>query len=118
MKKKVYVLLFVLVMAFGILTACGNGTVEKKVTCSMCNGTGEVKYYYGDGDDDYNMGICTSCDGKGFSMVEVDKKDADKEICDSCKKSVDELITKADVSGEMRSWCSDCWTNYDELMTR
>lgn len=25
----------------------------------MCNGTGEVKYYFGDGDDDYKMGPCS-----------------------------------------------------------
>lgn len=39
----------------------------EKVTCSMCNGTGLVKYYYGssaleaamDGHDDYEYGKCT-----------------------------------------------------------
>ena len=118
MEKRVFVLALALVMVLGTLTACGGRTVEKKVTCSMCNGTGEVKYYYGDGDEDYNMGPCTSCDGKGYSTVEVDKKDADKEVCDSCKKSVDELITKEDEAGETRSWCADCWADYDELMGR
>ena len=73
------------------VTGCG-GTVEKKVTCTMCNGTGQVKYYYGDGDNDYNIGPCTSCDEKGYTIVEVDKTDADKEICGSCMKPVDELI--------------------------
>ena len=47
----------------------------EKVTCSMCNGTGLVKYYYGssaleaamDGHDDYEYGKCTSCDGTGYT---------------------------------------------------
>ena len=115
--KRITGLLLILVMAMG-LTACGGGTVEKKVTCTMCNGTRQVKYYYGDGDNDYNLGPCTSCDGKGYTIVEVDKKDADKEICGSCNKAVDELITKVDAAGENRSWCADCWADYDAMMGR
>lgn len=98
------------------MTGCGGETVEKKVTCTMCNGTGQVKYYHGDGDNDYNLGPCTSCDEKGYTIVEVDKKDVDKEICGSCNKTVDKLITKTDAAGESRTWCEDCWNSYDSIM--
>ena len=116
MKKRLIAIFAVLFMVLSI-TACG-GTVEKKVTCTMCNGTGQVKYYYGDGDNDYNLGPCTSCDEKGYTIVEVDKADADKEICGSCMKPVDELITKEDAAGESRTWCKDCWADYDAMMGR
>lgn len=44
--------------------------VEKvRVTCSFCNGTGQLKYYYGDRDNEYNWGPCTSCDEKGYTMM-------------------------------------------------
>jgi hypothetical protein len=41
--------------------------------CSLCNGTGSVKYYYGssaveawlDGQEDYTFGPCSRCDGTG-----------------------------------------------------
>ncbi len=41
--------------------------------CSICNGTGSVKYYYGDSDlqayldgqDPYTFGVCTACNGTG-----------------------------------------------------
>ena len=52
--KKIVSLLMVVVMV-DCVTACGGGSVEKKFTCTMCNGTGQVKYYYGDGDNDYNL---------------------------------------------------------------
>lgn len=84
----------------------------------MCNGTGQVKYYYGDGDNDYNLGPCTSCDENGYNIVEVDKKDADKEICGSYNKAVDEFITKVYAAGENRTWCADCWADYDLMRGR
>ena len=41
-----------------------------------------------------------------------------KEICGSCMKPVDELITKEDAAGESRTWCKDCWADYDAMMGR
>lgn len=117
MNKRLTCIVLICLMILS-LTACGGGTVEKKVDCTMCNGTGEVKYYFGDGDNDYNMGKCTSCDGKGYTVVTVDKKNVDKKICGSCEKTVDELITKADAAGENRTWCADCWADYDAMMGR
>lgn len=37
-------------------------------------------------------------------------------ICGSCGKYVDELITKADAAGESRTWCADCWTEYNKMV--
>ena len=37
--------------------------------CSQCNGTGQVKYYYGDKDDEYNWEPCTSCTEKGYIKI-------------------------------------------------
>ena len=116
MKRNKLIVALFLVTIITSLTGCGGGTVEKKVTCTMCNGTGQVKYYYGDGDNDYNLGPCTSCDEKGYTIVEVDKKDANKEICGSCNKTVDKLVTKKDAAGESRTWCEDCWASYDSMM--
>lgn len=52
-----------------------NGSVNgnKGDKCAICNGTGYVKYYYGesdlqaylDGHDPYTVGKCTSCGGTG-----------------------------------------------------
>jgi hypothetical protein len=84
----------------------------------MCNGTGEVKYYYGEGDDDYDMRPCTSCNEKGYIMV-VPKGDSNhgkRVACGSCETYVDELITKEDAAGESRTWCADCWADYEALM--
>lgn len=116
MKKRIFLLMAVLIVSV-LLAGCG-GNKEQKVNCTMCNGTGEVKYYFGDGDNDYNMGSCTSCDGKGYIMV-VPIGDSDggrRVICGSCTKYVDELITKEDASGEQRTWCAECWDEYDRMM--
>lgn len=106
---------FLLMLLF--LTSCG-GNKEQKVTCSMCNGTGQVKYYYGNSDSDYNWGPCTSCDGKGYIMVvpSGNSNGGTNKICNRCEKYVEELITKEDKAGENRSWCADCWDEYEQLM--
>ena len=52
MRKVNLVLVFIFAVTM-LLTSCGNK--EQKVTCTICNGAGQVKYYYGDGDNDYNM---------------------------------------------------------------
>lgn len=90
--KKIICSILLITMAIG-LTACG-GTVEKKVTCTMCNGTGQVKYYYGDGDNDYNMGPCTSCDEKGYTIVTVDKKDSKKKYAVVVIKQLMKLLQR------------------------
>jgi len=114
--KKMILNIMVLMMVLGVLTGCGKKEVE--VACTMCNGSGEVKYYYGEGDDDYNMGPCTSCDEKGYITVvpEGDSDQGNKEICGSCETYVDELITKEDAAGESRTWCADCWASYEDIM--
>lgn len=102
-----------------VLTFAGCDNKEQEVSCSMCNGSGEVKYYFGDGDNDYNMGVCTSCDGKGVvTVVPSGNSFGGKEICPSCEKYVKELITKEDAAGENRTWCADCWEEYDDIMGR
>lgn len=90
--KKALAISLSFVLMLLALTSCG-GNKGQKVTCSMCNGLGQVKYYYGDGDNDYNLGPCTSCE-----------------------KYAEELITKEDKAGEIRSWCADCWDEYDKIM--
>ena len=65
--KKFIMCLIAIIMVLGTLAGCGSK--EVKVTCTMCDGAGEVKYYYGEGDNDYDMGPCTSCDEKGYIMV-------------------------------------------------
>ena len=107
--------------AFILLLCCmlvGCGNKEQKVTCTICNGTGEVKYYYGEGDNDYKMGPCTSCEGKGYVMIKPtgDSKGGEKVRCGRCGKDVDELVTKKDAAGENRTWCADCWADYDSMM--
>lgn len=50
-----------------------NSSKKSGKKCSMCNGTGSVKYYYGESDleailtghDPYTFGPCPSCDGTG-----------------------------------------------------
>ena len=118
MKKSILFLMLVFLM-IAMLTGCG-GNKEQKIDCTMCNGSGEVKYYYGDGDNDYNMGPCTSCDGKGTITVTPSGNSnlGKNDICGSCEKYVDKLITKEDAAGESRTWCSDCWEEYDDIMGR
>lgn len=117
--KKIISILLATILSLSLLTGCG-GNEEQQVTCTMCNGSGQVKYYYSDGDDDYNMGPCTSCDERGYIIVKPSGNSAGgkKVICGSCEKYVDEVITKKDVAGESRTWCSDCWENYDDMMGR
>ena len=110
-------LLIVLLLVLISLVGCGKNK-EQKVTCSMCNGSGQVKYYYGEGDNEYNMGPCTSCEGKGYVMIVPtgDSKGGTRVICGSCGRYVDELITKEDAAGENRTWCEDCWSDYEKMM--
>ncbi len=93
-----------------------NSGGKQRVTCTICNGTGEVKYYYGD-TDYYNMGICTSCDGKGYNYITPsgDSGGGTKKICGSCGSYVDSLITEKDKAGEYRTWCSSCWSDYNSF---
>lgn len=54
--------------------ASGSTGSLKGTKCAVCNGSGYVKYYYGDSDlqayldgyDPYTVGKCTSCKGKGY----------------------------------------------------
>lgn len=102
---------------------------KEKVTCSTCNGTGSVKYYYGssaleaalDGHNDYEYGPCPSCDGKGYVYIKVTEKASGKSsassvVCPSCGKRVSSLITKKDAAGVNRKWCSSCWREYENIM--
>ncbi len=118
MKKTLISLILILTFVLSF-AACG-GNKEQKVTCTICNGTGQVKYYYGDGDNDFNMGPCTSCDEKGYNMVipQGDSENGKKVVCGSCEKYVDSVLTKEDAAGESRTWCADCWQEYDEIMGR
>lgn len=103
-----------------------SSTVEKQIKCSLCNGTGKVKYYYGeseidaiiDGKNDYELGDCTSCGGNGYTIKNISKEDSDagKVICDSCGKTVKNLVTKKDAAGVTREWCSSCWSSYDKII--
>lgn len=114
-KALTFSLSFLLMLLF--LTSC-SGNKEQQVTCSICNGSGQVKYYYGDGDNDYNWGPCTSYDEKGYVMIVPygNSNGGKSQICSSCGRYVDELITKEDKAGESRSWCTDCWDEYEQLM--
>ncbi len=98
--KRTIMCALALVMVLATLTGCGSK--EVKVTCTMYNGAGEVKYYYGEGDNDYNMGPCTNCDEKGYIMVvpKGDSNHAKGVVYGNCETYVDELITKEDASGE------------------
>lgn len=101
-----------------LITGCGNR--KQKVTCVMCNGSGEVKFYYGEGDYDYSMGPCSSCDEKGYVLIVPSGKPGlgKRIICGSCEKYVDSLETKQDATGDSRTWCSTCWERYDDIMGR
>ena len=104
---------------------------KEKVTCSVCNGTGKVKYYYGsssleaalNGQDDYQYGKCTSCDGKGYIYITVKSNPSSSSgnasnmvTCPSCGKKVQKLISRKDKAGVTRTWCSDCWKQYDDII--
>lgn len=90
---------------------------KEKVICTMCNGTGKVKYYYGEGDDDYELGPCTSCDEKGYVYIKTSgSSSAGKVTCPSCGKKVNNLVTRKDNAGVSRTWCSSCWSSYDDIM--
>lgn len=117
--KKSIICIALFSVLLSLLVGCSENK-EQEITCTMCNGSGEVKYYYGDGDNDYSMGTCTSCDGKGTIIVKPSGNSnfGKKEICGSCEKYVDKLITKQDAAGESRTWCADCWESYDDLMGR
>ena len=115
--KNRFKLLLVLLMMAIAFAGCGNSK-EKKVTCPMCNGSGQVKYYYGEGDNEYNMGPCTSCYKKGYIMIvpSGDSKGGTRVICGSCGRYVDKLITNHDGAGESRTWCEECWLDYEQMM--
>ena len=102
-------------------------TYKEKVKCSICNGTGKVKYYYGDsaleaaldGKNDYEYGPCTSCDGTGytyFTTSDNSESSSNLETCPSCGKKVESLSTKKDAAGVKRTWCSSCWSEYNSIM--
>ena len=116
--RRMFSLLLLALMLMS-LVACG-GNKEQKVACTMCNGSGQVKYYYGEGDNDYNMGPCTSCNETGYISITPSGNSAGgkNKVCGSCEKYVDHLITKDDAAGESRTWCTDCWEEYDDIMGR
>ena len=100
-----------------------NGT--QRVKCSMCNGLGKVKYYYGEssfdaainGQPDYQYGPCSTCNGTGYVYIKTSgTPSADKVVCPSCGKYVTNLITRKDISGVSRTWCSSCWKEYDDIV--
>ena len=109
-------------------TSVSSGGTTEKVKCSMCNGTGHVKYYYGgsaleaalNGQNDYEYGPCTSCNGTGYTTVKTSTKSTsnsiNKKTCPSCGKKVSNLVTKKDVAGVSRTWCSNCWAEYNAIM--
>ncbi len=113
-------LTFSLIIAAVLLTLAGCGKKQEKVTCTICNGSGQVKYYYADGDNDYNLGPCTSCEEKGYILVTPSgNPEGDKKIiCGSCESYVEKVVTKEDAAGESRTWCEDCWASYDSIMGR
>ena len=117
MKKEAFTIGVLLLLVLSLLTGCG-GNKGQQVICSVCNGTGQVKYFYGDKDDEYNWGPCTSCDEKGCIMTvpSGDSNGGKNQICSSCEIYVEELITKEDNAGERRSWCADCWEEYEQLI--
>lgn len=117
LKKEAFTIGVLLLLVLSLLTGCG-GNKGQQVICSVCNGTGQVKYFYGDKDDEYNWGPCTSCDEKGYIMTvpSGDSNGGKNQICSSCERYVEELITKEDNAGERRSWCADCWEEYEQLI--
>ena len=84
----------------------------------MCNGTGRVKYYYGESSSAYNWGPCTSCDGKGYSMMtpKGNSNNGKNVICPGCGRYVDKLVSRKDKAGVTRRWCRNCWKEYDDIM--
>ena len=52
--KRLLTILFTLLIAVSLLTACGDNS-EERVTCTICNGLGQVKYYFGEGDNDFTI---------------------------------------------------------------
>lgn len=117
LKKEAFTIGVLLLLVLSLLTGCG-GNKGQQLICSVCNGTGQVKYFYGDKDDEYNWGPCTSCDEKGYIMTvpSGDSNGGKNQICSSCERYVEELITKEDNAGERRSWCADCWEEYEQLI--
>lgn len=65
----------------GTCTRCGKKVSKYEPRpmekCIVCNGTGYVRYYYGESDleayltghDPYTVGECTSCDGEGEALA-------------------------------------------------
>ncbi|MBQ1381283.1 MAG: hypothetical protein IIY79_04625 [Ruminococcus sp.] len=39
-----------------------------------------------------------------------------KLTCESCGNKVDHLVSRADNAGVTRTWCVDCWAEYDAIM--
>lgn len=87
MKKEAFTIGVLLLLVLSLLTGCG-GNKGQQVICSVCNGTGQVKYFYGDKDDEYNWGPCTSCDEKGYIMTvpSGDSNGGKNQICSSCER--------------------------------
>ncbi len=60
--------------AISYLAKPSTGSSTAKTKCATCNGTGTVKYYYGEsaweaalnGQNDYEFGPCPSCGGTGY----------------------------------------------------
>lgn len=108
---------------YSIGSGSGGSSSSATVKCSSCNGTGSVKYYYGESDleavlsghDPYEYGPCSSCDGTGYVTFN-NVSGSGKEVCPSCGKRVNSLQTKQDAAGVSRTWCSDCWKDYDAIM--
>ena len=114
-------------------SSSSNSEINKeRVTCSMCNGTGKVKYYYGDneleaalnGHDDYEYGTCSSCKGTGYRYVTTSGgtgssgNSSNMRTCPSCGKKVSSLQTEKDAAGVSRTWCSSCWAKYHAILGR
>ena len=114
--KNLCLLFISFMVALLIFSGCSKKSYE--VECTLCNGSGEVKYYYGDGDSDYRMGPCTSCDEKGYiTVTPSNKPTSDKQvICGSCGEFVEKIITKKDVGGDISKWCEDCWDSYYDIL--
>lgn len=36
--------------------------------------------------------------------------------CSGCDRDVDRVITNSDAAGVMRTWCQDCWDDYNYIM--
>ena len=62
-------------------------------------------YYYFVFDPQYQ--VC-----KGLTRVQYNGT----VTCPSCGKQVSKLYTRQDAAGVYRTWCSDCWQDYDDIM--